>query len=128
MESLLEDHRHESRLTNGDGPFGDRLGDQFNIDGLKVFLVEPRPWRLAGDAKDRNQVGGGGVESGDHVCPGGPGGAEANPDIAGLGARIAVRHMRCALDVARENMTNGGALAQRGVKRVDRSARNAEGD
>src|SRR5271166_672314 len=36
--------------------------------------------------------------------------------------------MRCALDVPRQNVTNGAALAQRGVKRVDRGARHAEGD
>ena len=128
MERLLEHHRHESRLAHGDGPFRHRLGDRFDIDGLKVFFVEPRPRRLSGDAKDRNRVGGGGVETGDHVRPSGAGGADADADIAGLGARIAVGHMRSALDVARQDVTNGATLAQRGVKWVDRGARHAEGD
>ena len=128
MERLLEDHRHERRLAHGHRPFGDRLGDRFDIDRLEVFLVEPRARRLSGDAKDRNRVGGGGVEPGDHVGAGGPGGADADADIAGLGARIAVGHMRGALDVARQDVTNGAARLHRRVKRVDRGARHAEGD
>lgn len=38
VESLLEHARHQCRFAHGDGPLGDRLGDRFDIDGLKSSL------------------------------------------------------------------------------------------
>lgn len=53
MEGLTEHARHQRRLAHGDRPFGHGPGDRFDVDGLEVFLVEPRPRRLPGDAEDR---------------------------------------------------------------------------
>jgi hypothetical protein len=55
VEGLLEHARHQRRLAHGDGPFGDGLGDRFDVDGLEVFLVQRA--RLAGDREDRNRIG-----------------------------------------------------------------------
>ena len=70
----------------------------------------------------------GGVEPGDHVGAGRAGGADADADIAGLGARIAVGHVRSALDMARQDMADRASLAQRRVERIDRGAWHAESD
>jgi hypothetical protein len=111
VERLLKDARNQRRLTHGNGPFGDRLGDRLDVDRLEVLLVESRPGRLPGDAQDRDRVGGGGVETGDHVAPGRAGGADADADIAGLGARIAIGHVGRALDMASEDVADRSALA-----------------
>ena len=55
-ERLAEHARHQRRLTHGARPFRHRLGDRFDVDGLKVFLVEPRAWRLPGDAENRDRI------------------------------------------------------------------------
>src|SRR5579872_1682587 len=85
-------------------PFGHRLGDGFDVDGLEILLGQFCARRLAGNAKDRDGIRRGRVESGDHVRAGGAGRADADADIARLGARIAVGHVRSALDMAGEDM------------------------
>ena len=72
------------------------------------------------------EFGRGGVEPGDHVGPGGAGGADTDADIACLGAGIAIGHVGSALDVARQDVADRAALAQRGVEGIDRSAGHAE--
>src|SRR3569623_217917 len=57
---------------------------------------------------------------------GGAGSAEADADIAGLGAGVALSHMRGAFDVAREHVLDRAALLHRRVQRVDGRSRNAE--
>ena len=127
MEGLAEHARHQRRLAHGHGPFRHGPRNRFDIDRLKIFLVEPRTRRLAGDAKDRNRIRDRRIETGDHVGAGRARCADADADIAGLGAGIALRHMRGALDVARQNMGDRAALLQRRIQRIDRGAGNTEG-
>ena len=126
MERLLERARHLRGLEHRRRPFGDRLGDGLDVHGLEILLVQPRARRLAGDAEDRNRVGLRRVQAGDHVGARGPGGADAHADVARRGARVAFGHVRCALDVAREDVRNAAARLQRRVQRIDRGAGNAE--
>lgn len=126
MESLAEHARHQRRLAHGDGPFRHRLCDRLDVDGLEIFLVEPRARRLTGDTEDRDRIRDRRVEAGDHVGSGGSRGADADADIARLRPRIAFRHMRGAFDVPRQNVPDRAVPLQRGVKRVDRGAGNAE--
>ncbi|EKM97043.1 hypothetical protein C211_04998 [Stutzerimonas degradans] len=127
MEGLLEHARHQRRLAHGHRPLGHRLGDGLDVHGLEVFFVQAGTRRLAGDAEDRDGVGPGRVEAGDHVGAGRPRGADAHADVAGLGAGVALGHVRGALDVAGENVADTAIGAQGGIQRVDRGAWNAEG-
>jgi hypothetical protein len=77
VERLRERARHLGRLQHGHRQLGDRLGDGGDVDRLEIFLVQPRHRRLAGDAQDRDRVGPGRVQPGDHVGAGRPGGADA---------------------------------------------------
>ena len=127
VKRLAEHARHQRRLAHGHRPFRHRLCDRFDIDGLEVFLVEPRARRLPGDAQDRDRIGDRRIEPGDHVGAGRARGADADADIAGLGAGVALGHVRGALDVARQDVADRAAPLQRGIKRIDRGAGNAEG-
>ena len=104
MEGLLEHAWHQRRLANRDGPFRDGLGDRLDVDGLEVLLVHPSPRRLAGDAKDRDRVGRSGVQARDHVGARRSRGADAHADVAGLRPRVALGHVRGALDMTRQEM------------------------
>ncbi|MET3245256.1 hypothetical protein ABIE53_002001 [Burkholderia sp. OAS925] len=126
MERLLEHARHERRLAHRHRPLGDGLGDRLDVDGLEVFLVETRARRLARDGQNRNRVGLGGVETGDHVGARGTRRADTHADVAGLRPRIAFGHVRRALDVTREHVADVAGLAHRRVERVDGGARHAE--
>ncbi len=126
MESLLKRPRHLRRLAHGHRPLGDRLRDRLDVDGLEVLLVEPRARRLAGDAEDRNRVGLRRVEPGDHVGARRAGRSDAHADVAGGGSRVALGHVRGALDVAREDVRDAAAPLHGGVQRIDRRARHAE--
>ncbi|MGY4312013.1 hypothetical protein ACVWW1_001316 [Bradyrhizobium sp. JR3.5] len=126
MEGLAEHARHQRRLAHGDGPFRHRLCDRLDVDGLEIFLVEPRPRRLTGDTEDRNRIRNRRIEAGDHIGSGGARCADANADIACFRPGITFRHMRGAFDVARQNVPDRAVALQRGVKRVDRGAGNAE--
>ena len=55
--------------------------------------------------------------------PAGPGGADADADVARHGARVAVGHVRGALDVAGQDVADAAVLAHRRVERVDGRAR-----
>ncbi len=127
VEGLLESARHERRLAHGDAPLGDGLADGLDVHGLEVFLVQPRPRRLAGDTQDGDAVGNGRVQAGDHVGASRAAGADAHTDVAGLGAAVALSHVRGPLDVARQDVADGLAFTQRRIQRVDRSTRHAEG-
>ena len=127
VERLAEDARHQRRFAHGHRPFRHRLGDRLDIDGLKVFLVEARARRLPGDAKDRDRIRDRRIKTGDHVGAGRARCADADADIAGLGAGVALRHVRGALDVARQNVVDRAALLQGGIQRIDRGAGNTEG-
>ena len=127
MEGLLEHARHERRLAHGDGPFRHGFRDRLDIDGLEVLLVHPRAGRLTSHAQDRDRVGRGRVQAGDHVGPGRAGGADADADVTRAGPGVALGHVRRALDVPRQHMANRPSRSQAGVKRIDRRAGNAEG-
>ena len=101
-------------------------GNRRNVDRLEILFGEPRPWRLPGNAEDWNGIGRCRIEPGDHVGAGRAGRADAQADIACLGARIALGHMRGGLDVARQDMPHGAARLERRVERIDRRARHAE--
>src|SRR5690606_11683026 len=62
VERLLEDVRNKRRLHDRDGPFGDGRGDLGDVDRLEILLVEAGAGRLAGDAEDRDRIGGGRVK------------------------------------------------------------------
>ena len=59
--------------------------------------------------------------------PAGPGRADADADIAGHGARIALGHMRGAFDMAREDVADGAAGLHGRIERVDGGAGDTEG-
>ena len=126
VERLLQRHRHLIGLHDGDRPFGDGRGDRRDVDGLEILLGEPRARRLAGDAQDRDGIGRGRIEAGDHVGAGRARRADAQADIACLGAGVAFGHVRGGLDVARQDMADRAARLQRRIERIDRRARHAE--
>jgi len=72
-------------------------------------------------------IGPGGVEAGDHVGAGRAGGADAHADVAGLGAGVALGHVRGAFDVACQDVADAAVSAQGGIQRVDRGTGDAEG-
>ena len=111
VEGLLEHARHQRWLTHGHGPLGDRLGDGLDVHSLEVFLVQPSTRCLAGDAENRDRVSPGGVEAGDHVGASRARGADAHADVAGLGAGVALGHVRGAFDVASQNVTDAAVGA-----------------
>lgn len=126
VKRLAEHAGHQRRLAHRHRPFGHGLCDRLDVDGLEILLVDSAR-RLPGDAEDRDGISDRGIEPGDHVGPGRPRGADADADIAGLGPRIALGHVRGTLDMARQDMADRAALLQRRVKRIDRGPGNAEG-
>ncbi|MNO49426.1 hypothetical protein D3C76_397780 [compost metagenome] len=70
IKGFLEGIWHLARLQHGGCPLGHRLDDAGDVDGLEVFLVHTGARRLAGDAQDRDGVGRGTVQAGDHVGAG----------------------------------------------------------
>ncbi|MNL32983.1 hypothetical protein D3C87_1548690 [compost metagenome] len=81
---------------------------------------------LAGNAEDWNRVGRGAVEPGDHVGTGRAGSTDAHADVAGLGAGVALGHVRGAFNVASEYVIDAADLLQGGVQRVDGGTRDAK--
>src|SRR5690606_23156083 len=77
--------------------------------------------------ESRDGVGPGGVEAGDHVGAGRAGGADAHADVAGLGAGVALGHVRGAFDVACQDVADAAVSAQGGIQRVERGTGDAEG-
>src|SRR5690606_33760361 len=58
---------------------------------------------------------------------GGAGGADAQADIAMLGAGVAFGHVRSAFDMTRQYVADRAARLHRRIKRIDRCARHTEG-
>ena len=108
-------------------PLGHGCRDRGDVDRLEILLVQPRARRLTGDAQDRDRIGDGRVEPGDHVGAGGTRCADAHTDIAGRGAGVAFGHVGSALDMAAEDVADRPPLRQSRVERVDRRPRHAEG-
>ena len=127
VEGLAEDARHQRRFAHGDRPFGHGLCDRFDVDGLKVFFIESRARRLSGDAQDRDRIRNSRIKPSDHVGAGRARGADADADIACLGPRITLGHMRGTLDMPRQDMTDRTAALQRRIKRIDRRTGDTEG-
>src|SRR5581483_628512 len=113
VEGLTEDARHQRRLAHRHRPLRHGLRDSFNVYGLKIFLVEPRPRRLAGDAQDRNRICDRRIKTRDHVGSSGTGGADAYTYIASLGAGVTLRHVGGTLDMTRQNVADRAVLLQR---------------
>ena len=111
VERLLEGARHLGRFQHGDRHLGQRLGDRRDVDGLEVLLVQLGHRRLPGDAQDRDRVGAGGVQAGDHVGAGRPAGADAHADVAGRGPGVALGHVRGALDVAGQGVVQAAVAS-----------------
>jgi hypothetical protein len=126
VEGLLERVRHLARLHDGGCPLGHWLDDGGDVDCLEVFLVHTGAGCLAGDAQNRDRVGRGAVEPGDHVRTGRAGSADAHADVAGLGAGVTLGHVRGTFDVAREDVIDATDLLQGAVQRIDRGARDAK--
>ena len=93
VKRLLERAGHQRRLAHGDAPLGDRLADGLDVHRLKVFLVQPCPWRLARDTQNRDAVGNGRIQPGNHIGAGRATGADAHTDVARLGAGVALGHV-----------------------------------
>lgn len=127
VKRLLEHARHEGGLAHGHGPLRHGLRDGLDVDSLEVLLVEPRARCLAGDGEDRNRVGRGRVEAGNHVGTGGARSADAYADIARSGSGIALCHVGGAFDMPGEDMADAAGFFHRRIKRIDRGARHAEG-
>lgn len=127
MEGLLEDAGDLGGLQDGRRGLRDRLRDRGDVDGLEVLLVDHRDRSLAGDAQDRDRVADRGVEPGDHVGARGARRTDADTDVARVGARVPLRHVGGAFDVAGERVVDATALLERPVEGVDRRARHAEG-
>lgn len=87
IEGLLEGVRHLAWLQNGGRPLGHWLDDVGDVDSLEVFLVQTGTWRLASDAQNRDGVGRGTVQAGDHVGTAGPEVPMHTPMLPGL-ARV----------------------------------------
>ncbi|MNM90485.1 hypothetical protein D3C81_1027480 [compost metagenome] len=83
-------------------------------------------WGLAGDAEDRDGVGGGTVQAGDHVGAGWAGGADAHADVARVGTGVTLGHVRGAFDVTSEDVIDATDFLQGRVQRVDGSPWDAE--
>ena len=126
VKCLAKHTRHQCRFAHRDGPFGHGLGDGFDVDGLEVFLVDARAGGLSGDAEDRNRVRDSRIQTGDHVGSGRAGCSDAYADVARLGARVTLSHVRSAFDMARKDVIDRSALLQRRIQRIDRSAGNPE--
>jgi hypothetical protein len=126
VKGFLEGVRHLARLQHGGCPLGHGLDDAGDVDGLEVFFMHTRPWRLAGDAQNRDRIGRGAVQAGHHVRARRAGGADAHADIAGLGAGVALGHVRGAFHVASKDVIDAADLLQGRVQRVDGGARDTE--
>ena len=126
VKCLLEDARDQRRLAYRHRPLGDRFRNRLDVHRLKIFLVQPRSWRLSGDAENGDRVCLRGIQTGDHVRSRRARRADANADVPGPRPRVAFGHVRRALHVAGEHMRNAPAALHRGVQRVDRGARNPE--
>jgi hypothetical protein len=98
----------------------------FDIDGLKVLLVQSRARRLPGDAQDRNRICDRRIKTRDHVGAGRAGRADADADVASLGAGIALRHVRRTLDVTGQDVFDRAPQLEGRIQRIDRSTGNAE--
>lgn len=128
-EGLAEHPGDLGRLLDLHRPLGDRLGDLGDVDGLEGLLVQQVGGRLAGDADDRDGVGPGRVEAGDHVRPGRSRGADADADapgdpgqrVGGVGAALLVAHDD-VLDLPRtcSGPGRGGGSPPRGCRRRTR--------
>jgi hypothetical protein len=70
VERLREGTRHLTGLAHRHRHLAQRRHDRGDGDRLEVLLVEPCDRCLTRDAEDRDRVGGGGVEAGDHVGAG----------------------------------------------------------
>ena len=81
---------------------------------------------LAGDAENRDGVGRGTVQAGDHVGAGRAGSADAHADVARVGTGVALGHVRGTFDVTSEDVIDATDFLQGRVQRVDGSPRDAE--
>ncbi len=117
IEGLLEGVRHLAWLQNGGCPLGHRLDDAGDVDGLEVFFVQACTRGLAGDAENRDGVGRGAVQAGDHVGAGWPGSADAHADVARVGTGVALGHVRGTFDVASEDVIDATDFLQGRVQR-----------
>src|SRR3546814_16769491 len=83
---------------------------------LESFLVHLRAVRLSGYAKNGHGIARCGIQTGQHVGAGGPRSAQANTDIAGMGAREAFGHVRGAFHVPGQNMQETAVLTRKSVE------------
>ena len=127
VKRLLQRHRHQIGLHHRDRPLRHRCCDRRDVDCLEILLVQPRARRLAGDAQDGNGIGRRRIEPGDHVGAGRSRGADAQTDVAGLGAGEPFGHVGGRLDMPRQDVADRAPRLHRRVERIDRRARHAEG-
>ena len=119
MERLREGTGNLSRLEHRHRHLGDGCRDRRDVDGLEVLLVQPRHRGLAGDGEDRNRVGHGRIQPGDHVGAGRTGGTDADSDVARCGPGEALRHVRGTFDVAGQHVADATVTAHRRVEGID---------
>ena len=101
MEGVLECAGNLGGFAHRHRPLAHGLGNRFNIDGLKIFLVKPGARCLARNAQDWNGICRRRIKPGNHVGSCRPRCAKANADIAGLGAGITLSHVGSSFHMAR---------------------------
>jgi len=126
MECLLEYARHQRRFAHGDRPLGDRLGNRLDIDCLEIFFIQTRTRRLPGDAQDRDRIRLRRIQAGNHIGAGRTGSADAQTDIAGIGAGITFCHVRRTFDVTCQHMLDAAMPLECRVEWIDRCTRHTE--
>ena len=113
MERLREHAGHLGGLEHRGRHLRHRRGDGRDVHRLEVLLVQPGHRGLPGDAQDRDRIRLRGIKSGDHVGARGSRCPDANTNVAGGRARVALRHVRRAFDMTGEDMRDAAARLQR---------------
>jgi hypothetical protein len=128
LKGFLEGSRHLGRFHHGNRPFCNRPGNGLNIHCLEVFLVQLGPWRLTGDAQNRDGIGAGGIQPGDHVGAGGTRSTDTYPDIPRFCPGITLGHVRSPFNMACQDVIDTPYLAHGSVKRIDCGTRQPKGN
>ena len=124
LEGLAQRPRKVLGLVDEEVVLRDRQRDAGDVDFLKCVRAQHLARHVAGDADDGDGVEHGGGDAGDEIGRAGAAGGNGHAHIA-RGARVAVGHVRGALLVAHQHVTDG-KLAQRIVGGQNSAARIAE--
>ncbi len=124
LKRFTQHPRQVLGLVDEEVVFGHRQRNAGDVDFLKCVRAQHFARHVAGDAHDGDRVEHGGGDAGDEVGRAGTAGGNGHAHFA-RGARIAIGHVRRALLVAHQHVTDG-ELAQRIVGGQNSAARIAE--